>query len=167
MFEMLRISLLSYEYHWWVTNISLAGHFRVTNIKAWSYEYLVIFKHHLELVSKLNVWNVEILNSTCQCGISRGERGWFGMLPGSSYPCISHSFLPIGSGLIALSPASIGHIKHAYVRKPAAYPQNRNQKCNFDHIFPHFSSQSKRSTIKHDCGTNLLFIDMTSLWCYS
>ena len=48
MFEKLRISLVSYEYDWGVTNISLAGHFRVTNIKAWSYEYLVILKHHSE-----------------------------------------------------------------------------------------------------------------------
>ena len=55
MFEKLRISSASYQYHLWVTNISLAGHSRVTNINARSYEYIVIFKHHAETGLELSL----------------------------------------------------------------------------------------------------------------
>ena len=49
--------------------------------------------------------------------------------------CISYNFRSIGSGLIILSPAFMGHIRHAYARASAECPQNRNQKYSFDHIF--------------------------------
>ena len=61
-------------------------------------------------------------------GYCRGERGWFGMLPGSSGLCIWHSFRSIGPGMITLSPASIRHIRHTYARKSAACPPNMNKK---------------------------------------
>ena len=76
-----------------------------------------------------------------------GKRGWFGIMPGSSYHCTSHSFRLIDPGLITL------------------LPESTRQNCNVDQTLQDFSTHNKRSTVKRECGTKQLFEYVTSLWC--
>ena len=86
-----------------------------------------------------------------------GERGWFGMLPGSSWPPILHCFCLIGPGWITLLAPSIRHIAFGYARNCAVRVPN---------IFQDFSD-SKEAVYNQILRWHwtILLVHVTSLWC--
>ena len=98
--------------------------------------------------------------------LCRGARDWFGMLPGSSYPSILHSFRFIDPGWITSLAPSIKHIIFDYARKFATRVANRTLRYDFDHMitFLRFRpTQRKQYTTKRRGHTDLLQVHITQL----
>ena len=113
----------------------------------------------------LFVWTCAVIMSIPLC---RGARDWFGMLPGSSYPSILHSFRFIDPGWITSLAPSIKHIIFDYARKFATRVANRTLRYDFDHMitFLRFRpTQRKQYTTKRRGHTDLLQVHITQLWC--
>ena len=108
-----------------------------------------------------------VFNWVTQCDLySREEQDRFGILHGSSYPFISHSFFTfIDPDLITLLAPFIRHAIFPIQEILLHVCQAETKNVILITFFKILPSQRMQYTTKRDGGTSLLLMHVTSLWC--